>query len=197
MSRGRVVVATILSFLVLSALADAETPSAADYRVSNHDKSLYDKAFDAASRSQWSRALHLGAEAKDHAQLQVIRWLSLLSHGNNESFGDYANFIEQNPDWPSMDRLRALAEQQMDQTVQPERRVEWFQHYPPLTGVGRMKFAEALLALGYKDEAAVWIRLAWTNDAFTYKDEAHILRTFGSLITPKEQEERLNSMLWS
>jgi soluble lytic murein transglycosylase len=144
--RGRVVVASLLSFLVLSALAEAETRPAANYSVSEHDKKIYSEAFDAASRNQWASARSLAAEAKDHTQAKVIRWLSLLSHGANEHFEDYASFIELNPDWPSMDRLRALAEDTMDDSVLPARRIEWFQHYPPLSGIGRMKFAEALLA---------------------------------------------------
>ena len=196
MSKGRVVLAGILSFLALSGFAEAESLSAAKYPVSAHDKSIYSDAFDAASNNQWSRALHTGVKAEDHTQLKVIRWLSLLSHGNNENFEDYASFIELNPDWPSMDRLRALAEQQMDDGVSSECKIEWFQHYPPVSGTGRMKFAGALLALGHKDEAALWIKIAWTNDAFTYRDEQHIIKTFGSMLTPEEQQERLDTMLW-
>ncbi len=197
MRKGRVILASILSLLALDGLSRAETVATTGYPVSAHDKAIYSEAFDAVASSQWARALHIAVKAQDHTQLKVIRWMSLLAHGNKENFEDYATFIDLNPDWPNMDRLRALAEQQMDDTVPAQRKVEWFQHYPPVSGTGRMKFAGALLALGHKDEAALWIKIAWTNDAFTYDDEQRIVRTFGSMLSPKEQEERLDTMLWS
>jgi peptidoglycan lytic transglycosylase len=194
--KGRVVVASVLSFLVLDAIAEAGTPSKIDYPVSVHDQSVYSDVFDAAGRSQWPRALALAARAKDPTQAKVVEWLSLLAKGSNETFDDYATFIQGNADWPSMDRLRAIAEDKMDGAVPAQRKIEWFQHFPPVSGVGRMKFAEALLTLGHKDEAALWIKLVWANDSLSAQDEAHVVNTFGALLSRQEQQDRLDAMLW-
>ncbi len=185
-----------MSVLVFGASAQAEAPKSATYNVSNHDKKVYTEAFDAADANQWARSRELAATAKDQTQAKVIKWLSLLWDRSYNDFENYASFIELNPDWPSMDRLRSKAEDAMDDAVPPARKIEWFQHHPPVSGVGRMKFAEALLALGHTDEAALWIKTAWINDAFTASDEATIEKKFGKVLTRKDQRERLDTMLW-
>ena len=64
-------------------------------------------------KGQWNSAIKISKKAKDRSIYNFIKWRHLLTTGNQESFFDYQVFINENSDYPRMDRLRYLAEHKL------------------------------------------------------------------------------------
>ena len=64
-------------------------------------------------KSKWSTSLKIAKKAKQKSIYNFIQWRHLLTTGNQASFYDYKLFIDQNSDYPRIDRLRYLAEHKL------------------------------------------------------------------------------------
>ncbi|MFN2260239.1 MAG: transglycosylase SLT domain-containing protein [Parasphingopyxis sp.] len=130
----------------------------------------------------------------------LLQWRR-LQQSDNLPFNDYARFLVSHPDWPGADRMRRIAEQQIDpQSYSPASLVAYFERNPPVTASGALRYAEALAASGRQDEANRWAREAWRKGAFrsdsASSDEALVLTRFGSALSTEDHDTRFDRLLW-
>ena len=87
------------------------------YRASTKEKEksaiLNQKDFDRAKETiqfikdrKWNSALKSAAKVKDKEFRNLITWMHLKTTRNGASFTEYKNFIEQNGDYPRINRIR-------------------------------------------------------------------------------------------
>ena len=70
--------------------------------------------------------------------------MHLKTTRNGASFNEYKKFIEQSDYYPRINRIRYLAEQKIYlRNNSPTSIINWFEKYPPLGGLGKIKLAEA------------------------------------------------------
>jgi hypothetical protein len=81
------------------------------------------------------------------------RWRELLESADKPSFRTYAAFLREHPDWPSLGTIQARAEEQIDEAVSHEERLAFFARLKPSTRQGRVRYAQALLGTGKRNEA--------------------------------------------
>ncbi|XHR99780.1 lytic transglycosylase [Sphingomonas sp. DBB INV C78] len=126
----------------------------------------------------------------------LIRW-SRLRQTDSLPFSDYAGFLTNFPGWPGESAMRRTAERQLDAfPAAPSDVARFFDRFPPLTNVGRLRQAEALASIGRGADATVAARGAWTGGALSDSDEQRLLGRFGAQITQADHDTRMDRLLW-
>ena len=67
-------------------------------------------------KSNWVKALSTAKKAKDKSIYNFIQWKHLLTRGNNASYYDYKIFIDKNPNYPRINRIKYLSEHKLSAT---------------------------------------------------------------------------------
>ncbi|WP_303542028.1 lytic transglycosylase domain-containing protein [Sphingomonas natans] len=121
-----------------------------------------------------------------------------LRQSDGLPFADYANFLLAHRGWPGETATRRAAERAIlpDQT-DPRMVVAFLTAFPPQTGAGRVRLAEALAATGRTGEAQIAATAAWVGGALSADDEARLTGRFGAGFTPTDQDRRMERLLWS
>lgn len=126
----------------------------------------------------------------------VIDQWKRIEQSDNLPFADYANFLLAHPGWPGETSRRAAAETAPDTYGSPALTARFFDRFPPLTGAGHGRYAQALLATGQSPRAYEQARLAWRKGVLRPGDEAAVLGTFAAALTPDDHDARIDMLLW-
>ena len=167
------------------------------YLLNEIDRESFSLALKSAKSRRWSRARNLAARINNPLPGKIITWLYLRETGARRSFKRRADFIETNQNWPDVRTLRIRAEEIVDQSMSPSETLEWFRKFPPLSGPGIAALAKAYQSLGNETLVTLNVRRAWLEGNFTRSQERNFLRSFGSILQPKDHLNRLNRLLWS
>lgn len=150
----------------------------------------------AADAGKWAWAQRL-AEGTGSAPLRAyVRWRELLESTDQPPFTAYREFLRRSPDWPSLGRLQARAEEGLDGTEPYAARLAFFADRAPRTRQGRQALAEAQLAAGRTADAVALLRRSWIDDDFAAAEESTFLDRFGSYLRPADHAARLDRLLW-
>ena len=85
---------------------------------------------------KWNSALKSAAKVKDRDFRNLVTWMYLKTTRNSASFNEYKKFIEQNENYPRINRIRYLAEEKIYlRNNSPTSIINWFEKYPPLSGL--------------------------------------------------------------
>lgn len=133
---------------------------------------------------------------KDSLARKILVWARLSKPDPNASFAEIADFMAANPDWPNQRQLRRRAEEAITDKVPPEKLLAWFGAHPPLSGDGKGRYGEALLASGLTKEAQVVIRDAWINGNFTKNRERAFYKRHRRLLSGADHRSRLDRLQW-
>lgn len=126
----------------------------------------------------------------------IVQWDS-LRQSDSLPFQSYAAFLRQHPGWPGESAMRRAAERGLKpDNVSPTMIVDHFQRFPPLTNIGSLRFAEALLATGRKAEAIIQARTAWIGGTMPVEEENRLLARFGSDLSLADHDSRMERLLW-
>ena len=152
------------------------------------------KAIAAVSTAEidWDAALMLAAQA-DPVTVDALMWLHL--RGDDGAFADYAPFFAAHPDWPDLDRLRAVAEPLIPEDYPPDAVISWFAGNAPQTGEGTQRLAAALTALGEAEKAHDILREAWITLGLTDEGHEALITAFPEVLAPYHAA-RTDAMLW-
>ncbi len=160
------------------------------------DHDLYQQAFDAADRGDWIAARGLADQGHDPIARLLIQWRYLLDRNSGASFGEISEFLKNYPDWPDRDTLLARAEHAIDPAMDSHALLAWFGDRVPVSGIGKVRLGEALMATGASERGAALIRDGWINGSFEPNQEFAIIQRHGDLLTPEVDRERLEHLLW-
>jgi soluble lytic murein transglycosylase len=156
-------------------------------------------AFALAERDKWSDALAHARQASDPVLLKLITWQYLLDADSGASFDEITRFIDENPKWLEIKRLRVRAEQALRNDDVPDKEIlGWFGNDSPLTGIGKIALAEALKRSNAADSKKInsLIREGWRAGDFDEPQEKRILSTYSSLLTDEDHIARIDRLLW-
>lgn len=186
----------LAAVVVIVALLAGPRAHAQTTGISADDRALYAAAFHAAKAGQWSKARSLATKASNQLPAKVITWMALKDGAVRIAFAEFADFIAENPHWPELGTLRRRAEGVMDSSLTDERVIAWFRTYPPLTGPGLARLAEAYLNSGREAEGVEFLRRAWVERNFSYWEERSFLMRHGNHLGPGHHIARLDRLLW-
>lgn len=160
------------------------------------DRDQTKKVLQAVRKKRWSRARRLIKKVEHPLPHKLLDWLYYIEPGNNAGFAKISGFVRANPDWPRRVSLLRQAEAAIDKSVGTSERLQWFERFPPVSGVGRFRLAEALMHAGRKSEATRLLQKTWINDNFPYRVERELYQRFRKHLTREDHEKRLDRLLW-
>jgi len=102
---------------------------------------------------------------------KMVNWLYLIQPSNTASFYDYLTFINNNPNYPRINRLKYLAEHKMYlKTVSPKIIKKWFNGKEPLSEYGKIKLGEIYVMEGNIEEGSRLIKEGWIKAKLSKND---------------------------
>ena len=120
-----------------------------NFIITNKDYELAKKSIQAFEKGQWPRALSFSKKTKDKSIYNFMQWRHLITTGNQASFYDYKVFIDGNPEYPRIYRVRYLAEHKLSTAnVSTKKIITWFGSNNPLRGYGKMIIGKSHLLIG-------------------------------------------------
>ena len=146
---------------------------------------------------KWNSALKSSSKVKDSEFRNLINWMYLKTTRNGASFAEYKNFIEKNSDYPRINRIRFLAEEKIYlRNNSPTSIINWFDKYPPLGGIGKIKLAEAYLEQGQEDKVLSLIKEGWETAAISKNDLGYYRAKFKKYIDSEDHIKRADYLAW-
>jgi soluble lytic murein transglycosylase len=182
----------IAAFGLTAGLAE---PSSALAALQNSQESI-EKAFDAAKKKAWIEATNHANQANDPLAVKVIEWLRYQRADANVSFSTIAGFIEANPNWPRMSRLRRSAEAAIRTSDDPTTINAWFEKFPPLSGAGGLAHLDALVAVGELSKVRQLVSPYWQTLNFNREDDKQFHRKYRTHLANADQFIRLDRLIW-
>ncbi|MBV8060613.1 MAG: lytic transglycosylase domain-containing protein [Alphaproteobacteria bacterium] len=162
----------------------------------NLDTQNYRRAFSLLDAGRVEEAAHFAEHGHDPSLNKVLMGYYMAQPGNDVPFGELLTFITQNPDWPNLKGIIAIAEQKIPGNATPQQIVNWFNAHPPQTIMGFYRYADALGANNMGDKLREVIRNRWVDGDFSIEEQAAFLARFGNYLTEAEYADRLNKLLW-
>ena len=164
--------------------------------LSGSDHQIFEQAFAASERGDWTGAQGLAASGQDPTAKKIVLWRYLIDKNSGASFSQIASFLRDNPDWPSHDVMQVRAEAAIDATMDPHAIISWFGDRTPQTGIGKVRLGEALVAAGSTSRGKELIRKGWIDGSFDTNQEFAIIQKDGSYISSDDDIQRLDHLLW-
>ncbi len=165
---------------------------------SKKDFGLAKKAISEMQKSKWTSALNISKKAKDKSIFNFIQWRHLLTTGNQASFYDYKVFIDGNPEYPRIDRLRYLAEHKLSTAnVSPKKIITWFGANEPLSGYGKMILGESHLLIGDKSKGTNLIKEGWITAKLSRNDLKFFRKKFKKNLNADDYIKRADYLAWN
>jgi len=127
---------------------------------------------------------------------KILIWARLSRPDSNASFSEIAAFMITNPDWPSQASLQRRAEEAIGDQTPTDAVLRWFGPRQPLSGDGKGRYGEALLASGLVKEGQAAIRDAWVNGNFTKNRERAFYKRHRRLLSAADHRQRLDRLQW-
>ncbi|MBD1146184.1 lytic transglycosylase domain-containing protein [Pelagibacterales bacterium SAG-MED28] len=146
---------------------------------------------------KWNSALKSASKVKDREFRNLIDWMYLKTTRNGASFSEYKNFIEQNSEYPRINRIRFLAEGKIYlRNNSPTSIINWFDKYPPLGGMGKIKLAEAYLEKGQTEKVQELIKEGWETATISKNDLGYYRAKFKKFIDSEDHIRRADYLAW-
>ena len=82
--------------------------------LSKKDFKIAKATFKAVDKKKWQTAIKLSKKSKNKILFKLVNWLYLKETVNSATFYDYSTFINNNPYYPRIGRLRYLAEHKIN-----------------------------------------------------------------------------------
>ena len=148
-------------------------------------------------RKSWKQAFNESKKSSDKLLGKVVKWIYLKDSNNQASFYDYVEFVNQNKDWPRINRLKYLAEHKIDfKYVSPNDVINFFTNYEPTSGYGLIRLGEAYLIKGDVSKGTPLIQKGFKNAYLDKDDIKYVAKKFQNILTSEDFIERAKYMAW-
>lgn len=156
-------------------------------------------AFRHADKGSWKDAIATAKKVSDPLVYDLMVWEYLTHPDTQPEYGDLRAFILKRPNWPSQERMRIRAENALEKES-PETVVNWLGRFPPLSATGKIRLAEARVAihpqLAEGTEIKGLLREGFREDDFTPEQEAQFIQRHGHILREQDYADRIDRLLW-
>ena len=148
-------------------------------------------------KGRWAKALTSAKRARDKSIYNFIQWRHLLTSGNKASYSDYKLFIDRNPNYPRINRIKYLSEHKLStDRISPKKIVNLFNDNEPLSGYGKMILGESLVLIGKKNEGIKLIKDGWTTAKLSKSDLKYFRKKFKNFLNSEDYIKRADYLAW-
>ena len=165
--------------------------------LSSKDFLIAQKTFSLVKRKRWNSAMKEVRKSRSKLLKDLVTWMYLKEPSNNLTFQDYKKFIDKNPEWPRINRLRYLAEHKINfKNVKPKEVFKFFEKKEPLSGYGKIKLGEAFLTRGNTKKAHDLIAEGFKTANLSSIEHRYLNKKFRNLLTKEDYIERAKYLAW-
>ena len=155
------------------------------------------KTIEFIKQKKWNSALKSAAKVKDKEFRTLVTWMYLKTTRNGASFSDYKKFIEQNENYPRINRIKYLAEEKIYlRNHSPSSIINWFEKHPPLGGLGKIKLAEAYLEQKKDEKVKDLIKDGWVTAQIRKNDLNYYRAKFKKFLNSDDHIKRADYLAW-
>ncbi len=148
---------------------------------------------------KWDKARDKIAQSKDPLAAKIYHWLLLSNTNkkdwNNQLFLSLSRFIEHNPEWPNINKLKLRAEGVMPETLSNDEVIAWYSKYEPKTPYGMGRYMDALIINGKDKQAKEFLSNWWESAKLSRAQQKKILKDYGRFLTLKSHKSRFDILL--
>ena len=164
---------------------------------SKKDYEIAKIAIRSMEKKKWSTAEKTAKKAKDKSIYNFVRWKHLLTTGNQLPFYEYKRFIELNPKYPRINRIKYLAEHKMStKDLSPNFIIDWFNKNPPLSGFGKIVLGQANLLKGQSSEGNKLIKEGWITADLNRNDMKFFRKKFKNILNSNDYIQRADYLAY-
>ena len=165
--------------------------------LSRKDFKIAKATFKAVEKKKWKTAIKLSKKAKNKMLFKLVYWIYLKEPYNAASFYDYSAFINNNPYYPRIKRLRYLAEHKINlKIVEPSVVSKWFGDVGPLSDYGKIKLGEIYLLQGNIERGSQLIKEGWIKAKLSKSDLKYLRKKYKKIITVSDNIKRADWHAW-
>jgi len=165
--------------------------------LSSKDLKLAKASFNAVKKKKWQTALKLSKKANNKMIFKMVNWLYLIEPNNRATFYDYLTFINNNPNYPRINRLKYLAEHKIYlKTVSPKIIKKWFGEEEPLSEYGKIKLGEIYIKEGNIEKGSKLIKEGWIKAKLSKADLKYLRKKYKKIITVSDNIARADWHAW-
>ena len=164
---------------------------------SKKDYEIAKIAIRSMEQRKWTSAEKTAKKARDKSIYNFIRWKHLLTTGNQLPFYEYKRFIELNPKYPRINRIKYLAEHKMSvRDLSPNFIIDWFRKNPALSGFGKIVLGQAYNLKGQTSEGTKLIKEGWITADLTRNDMKFFRKEFKKVLNSKDYIKRADYLAY-
>ena len=165
--------------------------------LSSGDLNIAKAAFKAVKEKKWQTAIKISKKAKNKMVFKMVNWFYLIQPNNSATFFDYLTFINNNPNYPRIGRLKYLAEHKMYlKSVSPKLIKKWFNGEEPLSEYGKIKLGEIYIMEGNYEKGSKLIKEGWIKAKLSKKDLRYLRKKYKKIITVEDNIKRADWHAW-
>ena len=181
--------------IIVKKVVDKSAPKSAV--LSKRDFATAKSIFKAIDKKKWQTALKLSQKSRNRLLDNLVNYLYLIRPSNDASFFDYLSFINSNPDYPRINRLRYLAEHKINlNQVKSKTIINWFDSKMPLSSFGKIKLGEAYIVQGDYERGAKLIKEGWTKARLSKANLKYLRKKYKKIITVDDNVKRADWHAW-
>ncbi len=138
------------------------------------------------------------AAVNDSALSVAISEWNAVRQSEALPFSSYARFLVAHPGWPGEAAIRKSAERALRTDAEdPQLVAAYFGRFAPATATSALRHAEALDAIGRRDDAKLTAKRAWTMGTLSADDESRLLSRWPGLLSTADHDARMERLLWN
>ena len=165
---------------------------------SKKDFNIARKSISEMEKGRWSSSLKIAKKAKDKSIYNFVQWRHLLTVGNKASFYDYKVFIDNNYQYPRIERLKYIAEHKLSTTqISPEKIINWFNNKEPLSGYGKMILGESYILNGEKIKGSALIKEGWITADLSKNELKFFRKKYKKYLNAEDYIKRADYLAWN
>ncbi len=154
-------------------------------------------AIKSIEKSKWSDAEKIARKSNNKIIYDFVNWRHLLTTGNQATFATYKSFIDRNPNYPRIGRIKYLAEHKLStQNYSPKQILDWFDKNPVLSGFGKMILGDSLIKTGNEEEGINKIKKGWITADLSKSELKYFRNKYKKYLTNKDHINRADYLAW-
>lgn len=150
-----------------------------------------------ADKKKWEKAMVAAKQSKDPVLKKIIRAKQYQDTNFQNNFFEVASFVESNPSWPEICKIKEAAENYIDDKVSKKYLVRYFRKHRPLSYEAYKHYGMALTEVtDLKSRPKKIIRDCWIYGNFSEEESKAFLKANESIITLEDHVRKADILLW-
>ena len=155
------------------------------------------KAIQLFEKGDWKGALNISKKAKDKSFYKFVQWKHLLRTPNAASFYDYQQFINNNKEYPRINRLIYLAEHKLStDKISPKKIIAWFDGREPFSGFGKLALGESFIENGDATRGISLIKDGWITADLSRSQMKFFRKKYKKYLSVDDYIKRADYLAW-